>query len=409
MALPKRMKGFREKARERQQSVQDDYEKSYKTKDDRGFSTVGSYFDLDLLKEMGIEIWRPDVGEHLIDVVQFYTGRQHNDKPQGELAYKVDFWGHQRVGAMNDFFICKAMTWRKPCPICSWMKQNFIKDEKQYKALTPKRRCAYFVWVHDNDEQKAKGLQIFEVSHFFFEKEVAAIAKKPRGGGYVDWTSVDDGRHVFWSINKSGSFEDATGTKRDSIEYTGYQLLERDNPAIPDHILEQSFALDEVIKMWPTDEEIETAFLGSPIIKEAQPNTGASTASRLPKQTALERARDKAKEREPEPEQDEPPVQEEDQQAEPEQDEPEREEKKPEPPKRESPKRTLLKRREEPKKETSDEKYVCPATDVGGVFGETIEQLDDCDDCAIWEQCSDANDANKKAGEGESGKKLVRR
>ena len=410
MGLPKRTKGFRDRAEETRTDLQDDYKESYDSKDDRGFA-LGSFFDLDLVKELGVEIWRPDINEHVIDVIPFYAGSQHPSKAEGQLTYKVDFWGHQRIGAMNDFFICNAMTWKTPDPICTWMKANYIEDKKQYNAIKSSRRCAYLIWCHDSKEQEDKGIQIFEVSHFFFEKKVAEIAKKPRGGGFTDWTHYDTGRNVYWSIAKTGSYEDAGGTKRDSIEYSGFQLIPRENPKIPDHILEQSFALDEVLKMHPSDEDVSMAFFGTTQAPPAEKEAGDT--GRLPKKTALERAREAAAQEAsgPADEQTSEPAKEE-----PATEPPEKAEPASEPPPEES--STTSHEGTSTPVSTPSSDHVCPASEVGGEFGVTIEQLDECDDCDIWEECSDANSAGKKAtpppaetkkDEPKKGGKLVRR
>lgn len=410
MGIPKRTKSFRDRAKETVYDAQKDYDESYKSKDDRGFVT-GSVFDQDLIKELGVEIWRPDIGEHVIDVIPFYAGKQHPQKEEGELFYKVDFYSHQRIGAMNDFFVCQALTWKVPDPMCTYMKANYIEDKKEYRAVKPSRRCAYLVWVHDNDDQRAKGIQIFEVAHWFFEKNVAGVARKPRGGGYVDWTNHDHGRHVYFTIAVSGSYEDTSGTKRDSLAYDAFQLIQRETPQIPDHILAQSFALDEVIKMRPSITEQNLAFFGT----EEAPTvtTKDDKVDRLPKKTALERAREQREEKEQEKDDAvkelldglicevcfkddivspvyatdsgrvcdqghggiegfEPPNQE---VEEP----PATEEKEPEP---------------VTKTEAPSDDMVCPAAEKGGVFGETIEQMDECDDCDIWEECSEQNDKN---------------
>jgi len=438
--LPTRIKGFRDHAKDTVDELQKQYEESYASKDDRGFA-LGSVFDMDIIKKLGIDIWRPDIGEHVIDVIPFYAGTQHPEKAQGLLTYKVDFWAHQRIGSMNDFFICTASTWKRPDPICTYMKANYIEDKRQYSAIKASRRCAYLIWCHDNQEQIDKGIQIFEVAHFFFEKKVAEIAKKPRGGGFTDWTHYDHGNHVYWTIGKTGSYEDATGTKRDSIEYTAFQLLQRETPAIPDHILEQSFALDEAIKMHPTDEEVSQAFFGT---TQAPPEqTSPQEDERLPKKTALERAREQAQSK-PEPDiphtvDSKPRLSKPEPAPEPERSEDDAvliegliceqcgedvydtpsgkvcadghgdiegieraTEPAPEKPKPTKPKPAPA--------ETKPAVYrVCPAAEVGGEFGVTIEQLDECDDCNIWEECSDANDAKGKAASTDGGSKLVKR
>ena len=415
MGIPKRTKSFRDRAKETAHDAQKDYDESYKSKDDRGFVT-GSVFDQDLIKEMGVEIWRPDVGEHVIDVIPFYAGKQHPQKEEGQLFYKVDFYSHQRIGAMNEFFVCQAMTWKVPDPMCTYMKANYIEDKKEYRAVKPSRRCAYFVWVHDNEEQEEKGIQIFEVAHWFFEKNVAGIARKPRGGGYIDWTNHDNGKHAYFTIKVSGSYEDSSGTKRDSLAYEAFQLIQRETPAIPDHILAQSFALDEVIKMRPTLKEQSIAFFGTEDVPETKvDDTGDE---RLPKKTALERAREEKLKKEVEKDEavkelvegricevcfkedvvtkvydtDSGRVCEEGHGGVEGFEPPSTEEKVETSSEEKSPTSS-----DTSKTITSTDTYTCPASELGGVFGESIEQMDACDDCEIWEKCSDANAAGTPA------------
>ena len=441
MGIPKRTQNFRERAKQTAYDAQKEYEESYKSKDDRG-TMIGSVFKKDILQEMGVEIWRPDVGEHVVDVIPFLAGNQHPAIAPGQRTYKVDFWAHQRIGSMNEFFVCNAKVWKKPDPICTFLdSQGYIEDKKEYQAIKvikPSRRCAYLVWVHDNEEQEAKGIQIFEVAHFFFEKKVTEISRLPRGGGYVDWTCYDTGRHVYWTIGVTGTYETPDGRKGDSIEYTAFQLIPRDNPAIPDHILAQSFALDEVIKMNPTNKEMNLAFYG----REDGPETlPTKKADRLTQKSILDRARETVQEDDvkelienlvcevciQENEQTEiyetksgrvcekghggiegvrlthavcdEPVKEKPQQQ------PTKLVQKSAETSKESASMTSSKTTEVLVSNASSDSLVCPASELGGVFGETIEQLDQCDDCDIWEECNAENIKRRSAGGG----KLVSR
>jgi len=230
------------------------------TKDDKGYS-FGSIFLPNAFPE-GMEQFKvtptKEGAGYIIDVIPFYAGKQHPLKPEGRLAYLVDLWVH-RMGDAH--LVCQMKTggWKEPDSICTYAKVNNLSTD-QWKKLNSKRRCVYFVWDHTTPEEEAKGLKWWEVSHFFFEKNVDEISKNPRGGGAIAWSHHDHGKSVAFTAKVTGQWTDGQGNKQDSHEYTGFQFVDRFEPAIPDKILEQTFALDETINMHPTDDEWEKGF-----------------------------------------------------------------------------------------------------------------------------------------------------
>lgn len=368
---------FRERAKQAQNKLAEAHQKSYDRKDDKGFAS-DNVFDEKILKELGIEIWNPQKGDHLIDVVPFITGKQHPEIAEGAVWYNVDYWAHQRIGDLNRFFVCQR-TYKQVDPICTYI-QKHRPDKKEWLQIKPTRRCAYLIWCHDNEKEKAKGVQVWDVAHFFFESKVCAIQKDPKTGKNIIWSDFEKGRHVFFNISVSGSFEDAAGKKRDSMEYGGFQLVERDDPVLPDYILDQSFALDEAMKMHPTDKEVTLAFYGDEDnSKPKQIENKEQEQKEEPAKSALERAKERiAKKRqesgepEPEPEKEpeteyEPEIPHVDLEPDPEP-EPEPETKS--------------------KIKSKSNEIVCPQVEIGGEFGITIEQMSECDDCALWKACS---------------------
>jgi len=230
------------------------------TKDDKGYS-FGSIFLPNAFPE-GMEQFKvtptKEGAGYIIDVIPFYAGKQHPFKPEGRLAYLVDLWVHRISDA---HLVCQMKTggWKEPDSICTYMKvQNLSSD--QWKSLNSKRRCVYFVWDHTTPDEEAKGLKWWEISHFFFEKNVDEISKNPRGGGAIAWSHHDHGKSVAFTAKVTGQYVDRQGNKQDSHEYTGFQFVDRFEPAIPDNILEQTFPLDETINMHPTAEEWDKGF-----------------------------------------------------------------------------------------------------------------------------------------------------
>lgn len=209
----------------------------------------------------GIEFWRCKPGEHLIDIIPFFAGSQHHKVREGKVAYVVDLWVHAGVGPMNLPFPCTSKNFKETDPICEYIAQNRLSTD-EWKRVSPKRRTAYLVWVHDSPEEEKKGVQIWEVAHFYFEEKIDEIAKSPRGGGAVAFSDVELGKSIAFTVKKVGTYKDARGTDRDSIGYLGHRFVDRDIAIIPERILEQSFPLDEVIKMKPDYDEMSEAFLG---------------------------------------------------------------------------------------------------------------------------------------------------
>jgi len=209
----------------------------------------------------GIGFWKCGKGDHLIDIIPFFAGSQNPRVPEGELSYVVDLWVHTNVGAMRTPYPCEAKNFKTSDPICEYISKNRLsKDE--WKRVSSKRRTVYLIWVHDSPEEEKKGIQIWEVAHFFFEQHIDEIAKSPRGGGATAFSDIESGKSIAFSVKVTGKYKDGD-TDRDSISYTGHRFADRDIDSIPTKILEQSFPLDECINMHPDFNEVEEAFLGS--------------------------------------------------------------------------------------------------------------------------------------------------
>jgi len=255
---PKTGTSFRDRFRNQKQDLMKRHQEQVDSKDSG--TKYPTIFDEDQIPK-GIEFWRCKPGEHLIDIIPFFAGTQHPKVREGELAYVVDLWVHVGVGPMNVPYPCTTKNFKETDPICEYVSQNRLSTE-EWKRVSPKRRTAYLVWVHDSPEEEKKGLQIWEVAHFYFEEKIDEIAKSPRGGGAVAFSDIESGKSIAFTVKKVGTYKDAKGVDRDSIGYLGHRFVDRDIDVIPERILAQSFSLDEVIKMKPDYDEMSEAFFG---------------------------------------------------------------------------------------------------------------------------------------------------
>lgn len=365
---PKTGTSFRDKFRSQKQDLMKRHQEQVDSKDS------GSEFPTIFNKELvpkGIEFWKCKPGEHLIDIIPFFAGSQHPKVKEGELAYVVDLWVHQGVGPMNTPYPCTNRNFKETDPICEYIAQNRLPTD-EWKRVSPKRRTAYLVWVHDSPEEEKKGIQIWEVAHFYFEEKIDEIAKSPRGGGAVAFSDIESGKSIAFTVKKVGTYKDAKGTDRDSIGYLGHRFVDRDIEIIPERILEQSFALDEIIKMKPDYDEMSEAFYGKTGRNQPEEPEQEEDDTDFPEPPKS--SKKKKPEPEPEPEEEDDDYQDEDDQD----DSPEDED-----------------TQDDDDSDSGDEE-VCPHDPDS--FGE-CDQHPECEEdggCPLWDACSDESEKREK-------------
>jgi hypothetical protein len=172
----------------------------------------------------------------------------------------LDIYVHNKVGINEDSYVCMSRTYGKPCAICeeqAELRKQDDFDEKYVKSLNPSRRVIYNISCLDSDTEFKKGIQIFEVSHWLFEKELAEQAKKPRGGGFVLFSDPDEGKTVFFR---------KTGNGPTTTKYSGFKFEDRAEP-ISDELLDSALCLDELIHI-PSYDEVKNAFYGNDISED---------------------------------------------------------------------------------------------------------------------------------------------
>lgn len=254
------MSKFRDKMKQQKEDLAKRHERTAGAKNQGRWGTI---FIKEQIPE-GIGMWVPDVGEHSIDAIPFFSGPDH---PEGEnkLFWYIFLQDHTRIGPLDDAFVCPAFTFRKPCPVEEYLARNRLPKE-EWSIIKAKDRDILFVWVHDNVEEENKGIQIWYCPDFFFGSKIDKISKRPKGGGIIPFWDVDEGKTICFSIEKKG---------KDNIEYVGHRFIDREQP-IPDNIIEQIFPLDRAIKWNPSYEEIDKALKGQ-VKKTSQTPTEEST------------------------------------------------------------------------------------------------------------------------------------
>jgi len=234
-------------------------QEGYDRKDRMGMST--RYF---IVPEDGeaLPLWKNKPTKedpHIIDVIPFRAGKnfpqvdpKHPIK-KGDAVYVMEVFTHSNIGPNKKSIVCPSKNYGEPCPICEDVEERLRNGEvwDDVKNVAAKRRCVYNIWCHDSKKEKRKGVQIWEVSHRYSEKEIQAQVKNPRTGGVVPFS------HPSQEIGKSVSFE------TDDDEYNtihGHKLIDREED-IPTEILEGAFKLDKYLDR-PDYDEIKKLYYG---------------------------------------------------------------------------------------------------------------------------------------------------
>jgi len=327
---------------------------SYNVKDDSG--KYGKIFN----KKLSLERYKAVEGEHAVDILPWIVGNQYptknfpNIKP-GDIQYVLDVWVHYGIGVNEDAITCPARNYDKPCPICEELTQLKKEgaDDELTNPLKPKRRAIYQIIARNTAAEEAKGVQMFDSSHYLMERIISENARQPFGGGFIYFSDPDAGEEGGRTV-----YFKRKGTGR-STEYVSHKFIIRKEP-IPDEILDSTVSLDDYLIIKEYD-EIKALHEGAGLYSETEEGEESPAETEKAKKLA---EKTKAKE-----------------------------EKKPEPKAEQPAEKKSERRTRAPLAQDKNEEAVgpqkCPG---GGVFGDadTIDTLDHCPECEIWEDCAKA-------------------
>lgn len=373
----------------------------------------------------GISFFKPKKGKNEIMIVPFEMGAGKNleDIQPGELWFRQQLLKHFRVGPDDKAVICPR-TIGKKCPICehraSLLAQGRSTDDAEVKELLPKKRELYYIIDLEDDDR----LKIFEYSYHNFGKKLEEEVREADDDSLaVNFADPDDGAIVVVRM------AEASMGKNKFLEASRFDFEERGKEE--KKIIQQ--AIGEVtpfgeLMIIHSYEELRNLFY------DLDPD---ETEAKQDQDEEAPRSRSSRRRSEPEPdadEEEEAPKRRRGRASQEETENPDEEE--------EAPRSRSSRRRSEPesapfdteeeeaprsrssrgaKEETKaprsrradpdpdeEESESKPGKPVkhkcqfDGVFGETCDTLEACEDCAIWADCRDATD------EYEAGKKRKR-
>jgi hypothetical protein len=331
---------------------------------------ASSYGYLNLPK--GISIFNEKPGSRInLDFLPYeITDPNHPDKDveremaqQGDLWYKRPFKIHRNIGVDNDSVVCLSSIGKK-CPICEYRKKlmNQGADKKDTDLLRPQLRNLYIVIPLSKDYDDVP--HIWDISQHNFQNLLnEELEEDP---DYEVFPDIEEG------LTLRVRFDEEVFNKNVYAKASRIDFNTREEQ-YDESILEDVPNLDEALKIYDYN-QLEHLFLDGEIEKSDDTVIDDTPRSRKrhSRQTSTKKADEDAEvvvEEDPEPKRTvkrgmtvrdrenlEVVIAEEEQT-----------------------KRPVRSRRQK-----SDDKNRCPN---GHVFGEDIDQFDDCEGCEVYDDC----------------------
>ncbi len=174
-------------------------------------------------------------------------------KKVGDLVYNLDVMEHRKIGPGKESVLCPAQ-FGKFCPVCEAQQKAYKDgDSEAVKLFTAKRRVYYnIVDMLDPEE----GVQVLDVSHFLFEKELISAAKRKGEEGAIVRFSSPDAKvgkiiKVYTEKEKSGGFE--------TIKFKDFEFLNRTEDT--DRYIDEAVSFDDLLTLL-SPEDITAIMMG---------------------------------------------------------------------------------------------------------------------------------------------------
>jgi hypothetical protein len=299
-----------------------------------------------------VKFFQPAMGRNAINIIPFEIKTKNHPLVKngsmeiGELDYCLDIWTHRNVGPSESAVLCLKKTFGKACPICEEAdKLRKAGKDKESGDLKASRRVIYNI----EDTRKSPGeVQVFEVSHFLFEKELIDEARNDDEGdeSFTDFADPETGSVVKFRCSKSsrGGFE--------FNEFKSFSFGERDDP-LDDDLVGKAISFDEYLNI-PTYEQAQEILYGADEDDDEDDEPKKGKGKPKPKKSSRHDEDDDDEEDDEDEEDDDPP-----------------------PPKK-------GKGKPPAKSSGKSGKGKCPH---GYTFGEDADEHEECEDCEQWAKC----------------------
>ncbi len=247
--MPQPKSKFNRKAWDEQ--IEKDQKEAYERKDDSG--VFKSIFKDEVPRSA---FWEHKAEAHQVNVVGYIVGENtlHPTKKPGEIVLFFEVGVHKGL-IPNANHVCMATTYKRKCAYCDTqneLRKNTNIDKDVIKSYYPQRRTLYNLEVLDNPKEQEKGIQIFDVAQFLFQKPLEEAAINPVDGGIEKYASPAGGKIVAFII-KDGTYKnEKTGQSGKKQDFTSFKFINRE--PLDDSLFERAWKFDELLYLPNYDE-----------------------------------------------------------------------------------------------------------------------------------------------------------
>jgi len=211
---------------------------------------TGSYLKL----PDGVQLFKPKVGQILIDILPFVAGKGNPWAQEGAIHWERTYFAHRGLGANSESFLCPRANAKKPCPVCEHRQRlrerGDEQDEQAIKDLADKQRQLFNVIDLKNPD---KGIQLWDMSYHCFGRALDARLRN---------SDDQDGWEQFFFLE--GGLSLRVGLAEKSMG--GFSFLDvesidfKPRKDYPESILDETYCLDDLLIL-PGYDELKTTFL----------------------------------------------------------------------------------------------------------------------------------------------------
>lgn len=307
-----------------------------------------------------IEFWKPEYGLYWVDLLPFPVGRDYPDTKFNKGAkapfdYKFEYWVHRGVGPNRDNYICKYRMGMGKCPICEEYyaqleeyKKEFLAegmdDKSAFKAAADKTSVPgskHRVVYNINIAGEELSPKILESSYAWTQKEFSKAYDSER---QLD-PDIPHFADPLEGMSLKLSMEEGNFAGRSFTQLNFRDFRER-KKQYSEAVLEKTIDIGSLMYI-PTDDEMVASMNGvvtePPVVESTPPKVEEKVVEEQPKEEVVETPTE------------------------------------------------VISREERMKKLASKKKSGKPECPAGGTFGEDYCAYDDCEECALVEECGEAS------------------
>ena len=186
---------------------------------------------------------------YFLDVIPYITKEGNEFAKAGKYWWVRSFWVHRGIGVNDEWVVCLAKTFRKPCPCCEFrakLQDDPEVDEKTVEALKPSNRLIFNM----RDLKKDKNtVQLLHMPDWYFGKALRQVLD-------AEFEDHENNMDEFF-LPEGGSYMKCRAEAAEG-GFSGYNVVRIDFKArkedLDDDILEQAANLDDILIVKEYDE-----------------------------------------------------------------------------------------------------------------------------------------------------------